>query len=161
MQSNVKNCVSRFHNQKQLVNYVYERYPAFTIKSELKPKTSQRANAAIFTIGYEGRDIDAFLNILVQNEVCVLIDVRHNPFSMNLPFVKTRLAHALANARIEYIHLPELGIDGGKRKNLDSDEAYATLFEKYREELPSHEGEVRRVESLGKIKRIALGGLHP
>ena len=152
----VKECVSRFDNQKQLIDYVYERYPAYTVKSELKPKVTQRNDAAVFTIGYEGLDIDAFLNILVQNEIRVLIDVRHNAFSMNLPFIKTKLAHALAIAGIRYFHFPELGIDGSKRKKLDSEAAYAGLFEEYRSELPIHASEVKQVETLGKTERIAL-----
>ncbi len=152
----IRHCVSRFKHDKQLVDYVYEHYPEYTTRSELKPKAPQRPDPGVFTIGYEGLDIDAFLNVLVQNDINALVDVRRNAFSMNLPFVKTKLARALAGAGIDYIHIPELGIDGSRRKNLDSKQAYEALFEDYRGELSALEPEVKRVEALGKSKRIAL-----
>ena len=153
----VAQCVERFRNQKALVDYVYATYPEYTIKSELKPHEQHKPVPAIFTIGYEGRDIDAFLDQLVQNEITVLVDVRNNPFSMNFAFIKSKLEGYLKQAGISYLHVPELGVESAKRKNLDSAEDYGKLFTEYAAiTLPQNQAALDKIISLGGKERIAL-----
>ncbi len=40
----------------------------------------------LFTIGYEGRGIEAFIDILIWNDSRILCDVRKNPISRKLVF---------------------------------------------------------------------------
>ncbi len=63
----------------------------------------------IFTIGYEGATVGEFLAALEQSGVERLIDVRAVPNSRRPGFSKTPLRNALAEARIEYVHLRALG----------------------------------------------------
>lgn len=63
----------------------------------------------IVSVGYEGRDLDSFVDLLVANRVATLADVRLNAISRRVGFSKTRLAHALSDAGIEYVHLRCLG----------------------------------------------------
>ena len=107
----------RFGSESQIKEYVYEKYPWYTIKSETPKMGAKKAGPGILTIGYEGRDIDEFLNTLLKEGVEVLIDVRYNPFSMKFSFTKNKLKNYLENVGIEYVHMPELGIRGEKRKN--------------------------------------------
>ena len=63
----------------------------------------------IVSVGYEGRDLADFVDLLVANQVGTLADVRLNAISRRVGFSKTRLAQALRDAGIEYVHLRCLG----------------------------------------------------
>lgn len=65
--------------------------------------------STLFTIGYEGATIDAFLDTLVEARVETLIDVRAVPLSRKPGFSKRALAGALAERGIGYRHLQRLG----------------------------------------------------
>ena len=60
-------------------------------------------------VGYEGRDIGAFVTDLLAEGVSRVVDVRMTPLSRKPGFSKTRLASALADAGIDYEHRRELG----------------------------------------------------
>jgi len=59
---------------------------------------------------------------------------------------------------IKFMHIPELGIESDKRKNLDSKADYDRLFEEYEEEtLPYRTKELKEIYELFKEhKRIAI-----
>jgi uncharacterized protein (DUF488 family) len=81
----------------------------------------------IFTIGYEGATVGEFVDALQSAGVERVIDVRAIPNSRRPGFSKTPLRNALAEARIEYVHLRALGTpaDGraaaraGRHKDLE------------------------------------------
>ena len=60
-------------------------------------------------MGYEGQDIDAFVERAVQADVALIADVRLTPVSRKRGFSKNALATVLRSAGIEYLHFPELG----------------------------------------------------
>jgi len=80
---------------------VTRRAPASTRRAE--PAT------ALFTIGYEGRELDELLAILRAHEVDRLLDVRQLPLSRRRGFSKTPLGEALRAAGIEYLHVRAAG----------------------------------------------------
>jgi uncharacterized protein (DUF488 family) len=63
----------------------------------------------IFTIGYEGTTVPEFIAALKTAGVERVIDVRALPLSRRPGFSKSALRAALAEARIEYVHLKALG----------------------------------------------------
>ncbi len=63
----------------------------------------------VFTIGYEGTTVNAFLAALEQAGVEQVIDVRQLPLSRRPGFSKSSLAAALAERGIGYVHLKALG----------------------------------------------------
>lgn len=63
----------------------------------------------LFTIGYEGATITAFIDTLAEAGVKTLVDVRAVPASRKLGFSKKGLAAALAQRGIGYRHLQRLG----------------------------------------------------
>lgn len=63
----------------------------------------------IFTIGYEGTDIDRFVATLVDVGVGVLVDVRAVTVSRKKGFSKNGLKARLENEGIKYVHLRGLG----------------------------------------------------
>lgn len=154
----IKRVTSKFNSDREIREYVYKNYKEYTIKSEIIPHVeTQNAATGVFTIGYEGRDIDSFLNILIKNEIDILIDVRKNPFSMNFSFTKDKLKNYLGKTGIEYIHIPDLGIDGGLRENLFTITDYQNLFKQYEATtlVQQHE-QVLRIIKLSEKHRVAL-----
>lgn len=109
----------------------------------------------IVTIGYEGRNIDQFLFILVENNVGKLIDVRKNAFSRKYGFSKNPLKSALEKKDISYLHMPELGIESAQRQNLTK-EGFSELFRRYAEELEIKEDLLDTIKSLAQKERVAL-----
>ncbi|MDX1963366.1 MAG: DUF488 domain-containing protein [Pirellulales bacterium] len=144
--------LARFGNTDaaSLVDYVYERYPAFTVNSKRrKHATRPEAKPAVFTAGYEGLSIDGFLNLLIVSGIRQLIDVRHNPIARRYGFHKSTLRRLTERLDIEYIHLPELGIRGEDRQGLVNQEAYNTLFDKY--ERTVLQSERHAIEQVGRL----------
>ena len=73
----------------------------------------------IFTIGHSTRPIDQFIELLEQNQITQLIDIRTIPKSRHNPqFNSDELAASLRAAQIRYVHLKELG--GLRRARSDS-----------------------------------------
>ncbi|WP_375695226.1 DUF488 family protein [Bartonella sp. AC90GZZY] len=70
-----------------------------------------------FTIGYEGKLLENYLNFLMKNNIKILCVVRKNLISRKRGFSKGQLEKAVRNIDIEYIHMPELGIASEKRRN--------------------------------------------
>ena len=155
-ESAIKTMLKSFPDEKKITDYVYQEYPQYTIKSELIEQKPKKAEPGFFTIGYEGKDIDQFLNALVSNRIELLIDIRKNPFSMNFVYIKGALMKKLKDVGIDYLHIPELGIESEERKNLNTQSDYEELFAKYRQTLPIKEVYINRIIELGTAKRVAL-----
>ncbi|MCZ7381380.1 MAG: DUF488 family protein [Candidatus Methanoperedens sp.] len=154
----IKRVTSKFNSDRDIREYVYKNYTDYTIKSEIIPHAkTENTSTGIFTIGYEGKDIDSFLNTLIKNEIDLLIDVRKNPFSMNFSFTKGKLNNYLEKTGIEYLHIPELGIDGELRENLFTIKDYHNLFKQYEATtlVQQHE-HVLRIIKLSEKRRVVL-----
>lgn len=115
-----------------LIDYVYKSHPRFTINSEIKKlQRHPKAKAAIFTAGYEGLSVDAFLDMLSRNGVKRIVDVRKNPIARRYGFHKSTLNRLSGNLGIDYKHVPELGINSDQRQNLDAQSDRDRLFDRY------------------------------
>ena len=156
-----------------LIRKAYREYPYYTINSELTDRIFYRAEEKerfnneklkyvlpgqiLFTIGYEGKSIEAFINALIKNGIKLLCDVRKNPLSRKYGFSKSKLEHITGTVGIKYIHLPDLGIESAKRNSLETAEDYQTLFTDYSETLPNLDPYLNYVYSLlCSNARIAL-----
>jgi uncharacterized protein (DUF488 family) len=131
-------------SQNDLIRYTYVNYPFYATKSaiasQILTQEEQDKVAAqvrtftelmLFTIGYEGLSLEAYINKLIINDVRVLCDVRKNAYSQKYGFSKSQLQQACTGVGIEYIHIPELGIVSAERQNLMSQRDYDLLFAKY------------------------------
>lgn len=66
--------------------------------------------AIVFTIGHSTRGADELIELLREHDVRTLVDVRRFPGSRRNPqFGQDVLSAALAAARIEYVHEPDMG----------------------------------------------------
>ncbi len=110
-----------------------------------KPPNNQKL---LFSIGYEGLSIDAYLKRLVENYIALLCDVRANPLSLKFGFSKRQLSAYCHELGIKYIHMPELGIHSEKRKNLKTKKDYTHLFQEYKRNLPMQQSSLERLQRL-------------
>lgn len=84
----------------------------------------------LFTVGYEGKDINTFLNNLRSNAIDCVLDIRQQALSRKPGFSKTQLARRLNRVRIQYVHLPDLGTPKPLREYLKSTGNYSIFFQK-------------------------------
>ncbi|MDR1196289.1 MAG: DUF488 domain-containing protein [Endomicrobium sp.] len=127
-------------------------------KNAIKATISDDNSITLFDIGYEGKSLEAYLNLLIQNNITTLVDVRKNPLSMKYGFSKSFLSKRTNDLGIKYIHIPELGIESDKRQSLNSFEDYQILFAKYEDTtLKQNVKSIEKVyDVLMQDKRIAL-----
>ncbi len=119
-------------SKNQLIDRVYGSHPRFSINSEIKKlQRHPKAKKAVFTAGYEGLSVDAFLDMLSSNGVKRIVDVRNNPIARRYGFHKSTLNRLAGNIGIDYKHVPELGIQSKLRQNLDDQSDYNRLFDRY------------------------------
>lgn len=158
---------------RELIAYTYKHFPYYATHSEIasdilssdcltldairksKPSTTIPGLA---TIGYEGKSLEAYLNLLLQDGVTLLCDVRRNPISRKYGFSKRVLASGCSRVGIRYEHIPQLGIESRKRHNLNSQDDYNELFASYSSEhLPRQEKELAIISSwIESGERVAL-----
>jgi len=156
-----------------LVAAAYRQHPYFAIRSEIIGRILKRdasalaaveaarprpGTAGVSTIGYEGHSLEAYLNLLLKSGVTVLCDVRRNPLSRKYGFSKRTLSSSCDGVGIRYEHLPELGIDGQRRRELETQADYDALFADYeRDDLPKQEKVLNRITAwVRKGERVAL-----
>jgi uncharacterized protein (DUF488 family) len=82
----------------------------------------------LFTAGYQGHNIETFLDLLLSHGVEQLIDVRQLPFSRKPDFSKKRLTGHLAGVGIGYTHLAALGTPKPLRDEVRRTHDFAALF---------------------------------
>lgn len=154
-----------------LMKHTYINFPFYATRSEAaekiltkdelekvtkaKPKGNK---TVLFTIGYEGISLEEYLVRLLKNDVKVLVDVRNNPLSMKYGFSKSQLKKYCASLGIEYVHIPEVGIQSEQRQELNTQSDYDKLFAVYRKnnlsKTSSYQNEILKL--LKQHKRIAL-----
>jgi uncharacterized protein (DUF488 family) len=167
---NLKNQYGKL-NKDELIALTYRQYPFFAINStiaeniltvdeieKIKRQKPVKNTTVLFTIGYEGISLEQYINKLIVNDIKILCDVRKNPFSMKYGFSKKPLKTACEGVGIDYIHIPEVGIESDKRHGLNTQADYDKLFKIYKlDTLPQQKAKQEEILLLLKNKkRIAL-----
>lgn len=142
---------------RTLLKDVYARYPWYASNSDLKnlvpddaPKPKS-APVAVYTMGYEDRSVDGFLNRLLRTGIRKVVDVRANPVSRKYGFARSSLASLAGKLGLGYTHCPELGISSEKRRDVETPDEFRELFGYYeREILPEEADAVAKVAELMK-----------
>jgi uncharacterized protein (DUF488 family) len=100
--------------------------------------------SVVYTIGYEGTDIDRFVATLKAIGVTVLADVRAVAVSRKKGFSKNGLRERLEAEGITYVHLVELGDPKAGR-----DAARARKFDEFRRVYSAH---IKTADAVGALK---------
>jgi len=160
-----------YKSPEDLIQITYRTYPFFALNSSIAEKVlssdeyqkieeirPKQEDVVLFTIGYEGRSLEEYLNRLIIHNVKVLCDVRKNPLSMKYGFSKNQLKNACSGVGIEYIHMPDFGIESEKRQELHNQSDYDKLFHLYRQTtlVNTRNNQTDLVKLLANRKRIAL-----
>lgn len=103
--------------------------------------------SVVFTIGYEGTDLDSFVETLKAAHIEVLADVRAIAASRKKGFSKTALRNRLEAEGITYLHFPKLGDPKEGREAAKSGN-----YEKFRAIYGAH---IQKPESLSDLKNLA------
>lgn len=111
---------------------------------------------ALFTFGYEGLTIDAFINRLKEAQVEVIVDVRELPLSRKKGFSKTAFRAALAGAGIAYEHRPALGCPRPVRDRYKTDGDWAAYTRGFLAYLIQEKGEVAELARLARSSAACL-----
>jgi len=106
----------------------------------------------LYTVGYEGCDIEDFVAFLKKNNISCIIDIRKNPVSRKKGFSKSRLSERLAEKKIDYVHFGSLGVPSAWRKE---EKAHLItrrkMFSDYvRKVIPLHEKEILELIEVAK-----------
>lgn len=143
-----------------LLDLVYSGYPEFTVNAvppERRLAERPRAKCAVYTTGYEGLQIDGFLNILVQKGIWQVIDVRGHPVSRRYGFHKSTLSRLCGRLDIEYRHVPELGIPSESRAALLRPSDNEQMLDDYENAiLPAHKEAVSRIANWVRTQASVL-----
>lgn len=133
-------------SQDELIALTYRRWPVTAINSIIKerlltPDELAKVNQMkqryvnheprLMALGYEGISIDKYMRLLIANGVTVLCDVRKNAFSQKYGFSLVTLKTACDAIGVRYLHVPQLGIESGKRQALRTQDDYDRLFDEY------------------------------
>lgn len=158
-------------NNSSLIKHTYINFPFWAIKSTIAQNilnenlyqrivdaTPRNNDTILYTIGYEGISLEEYFNRLIKNDVKVLVDVRRNPLSMKYGFSKSSLTKFCNALGIEYVHFPQVGIESESRQELNSQNDYDKLFEKYRQNNLSQTTDIQNkiLNLLIEKRRIAL-----
>lgn len=138
-------------DDRRFVEHIYSRYPSYTYLTELDLPHRERpvAVTTVYTLGYEGVTIDGFLDVLLQNGILRVMDIRSNPVSRVYGYARKTLSRMCEHIGVAYEHLPELGVQSEDRREARSQADYAKLFRQYEDGLVSeHQPEVDRAASL-------------
>lgn len=169
----VNETFDRYGNMKTdvITKHTYINFPYYATKSIIAERilpekffekvVTARPNdesTVLFTIGYEGISLEEYLNRLLKNNVHLLIDVRRNPVSQKYGFSKKTLSGFCDRLGIEYIHIPDVGIDSSKRRELKTQTDYDLLFDDYKATVlnKTTESQNQILKLLNEHKRIAL-----
>lgn len=112
----------------------------------------------LYTVGYEGCDIEEFVEFLDSKKINLIADLRKNPVSRKRGFSKNRFAENLKKMDIDYIHIPALGMPREWRQK--AKEGLITrkkMFAEYDKKiLPKCELELRDLLTLTKKHKVAV-----
>lgn len=132
--------------QDELIALTYRKWPITAINSQIKERLLSASElrkvdeirsryvsneSVLMTLGYEGISIEKYMNLLISYNIKVLCDVRKNAYSQKYGFSKATLQSACDAVHIQYVHIPQLGIESNKRQSLNSQEDYDNLFDEY------------------------------
>lgn len=110
----------------------------------------------IFTFGYEGLSLKAFIARLKSAGVQTIVDVRANPLSRKPGFSKRALSSALRNAGIDYDHRPAMGCPKPIRDRHRDDGDWATYTRGFLAHLKGQNEVLKEVAQIAECSRSCL-----
>lgn len=117
---------------------------------------TQSRRAALFTFGYEGLTIGAFIERLKEARVQLIVDVRELPLSRKKGFSKTAFRDALATAGIAYEHRPALGCPKPVRDRYKADGDWQSYTSGFLAHLATQKAEIADLTKMALAQTACL-----
>ena len=111
---------------------------------------------SIFTIGYEGLDIDEFLTLLKLGNVETVVDIRELPLSRKRGFSKNGLREILEANGVGYRHIVALGCPKPIRNQYREDGDWSRYKREFKRYLASQRATVAELSELAQEGACAL-----
>lgn len=110
----------------------------------------------LYTIGYEGMDIHAFIGRLTDEGVRSIVDVRELPLSRKKGFSKAAFGGHLRAAGIAYFHVPALGCPKTVRERYKQDGDWVAYTRDFLSYLETQEAAVRELAKFARSSAVCL-----
>ena len=110
----------------------------------------------VFTIGYEGLDIDTFTSLLSEQGVETVVDIREVPLSRKRGFSKRALAEILSEAGLDYIHMAALGCPRPVRNRYREDGDWKRYTKGFVSHLKTQQDAIAELAQLAGSAKCAL-----
>jgi uncharacterized protein (DUF488 family) len=110
----------------------------------------------IFTIGYEGVDIDSFVAVLSSYNIEVIVDVREIPLSRKPGFSKKSLESKLNLSGKGYLHMVDLGCPKPVRNRYREDGDWQRYTDGFLRYLKTQDAAVVELAELAASANCAL-----
>lgn len=110
----------------------------------------------VFTIGYEGLDIDIFMSLLAEHGIETVVDIRELPLSRKPGFSKKALASVLNLSGREYIHMVDLGCPKHVRDRYREDGNWERYTEEFLKHLQTQKAVIAELSDLASSSNCAL-----
>lgn len=113
-------------------------------------------NPKIFSVGYEGKSREKFIDLLEENRITELVDVRNHAFSWNKDFSMKALSENLTASGIKYVNLPRLGAPKEIRVEIKENNDPDKFFQEYSAWLMSNISYLDILDILARQKTTAM-----
>jgi uncharacterized protein (DUF488 family) len=110
----------------------------------------------LFTFGYEGLDLEAFICRLREAGVTTIVDVRELPLSRKKGFSKRAFSSALAENGIAYLHAPQLGCPKPIRQRYQTDGDWAAYTKSFFAHLRKQRAAITELAKLAQTTSACL-----
>lgn len=110
----------------------------------------------VYTIGYEGLDIEAFMTLLAVHSIETVVDIRELPLSRKPGFSKKALASVLNLSGLEYVHMVDLGCPKSVRDRYREDGNWTRYTEDFLKHLKTQGAAIAELSDLVNSSSCAL-----
>ncbi len=110
----------------------------------------------LYTFGYEGLDLEAFIARVREVGIKTIVDVRELPLSRKRGFSKSAFSAALAGAGVAYLHAPSLGCPKKVRDRYKADGSWTRYTQGFLSYLSTQDAAVRELAKLSRATRACL-----
>ena len=110
----------------------------------------------VFTIGYEGLNINRFTSLLTEHDIETVVDIRALPLSRKPGFSKRALASVLNLSGLEYVHVVELGCPKSVRDHYREDGNWECYTEGFLSHLKTQKAAIAELSVLVRSSNCAL-----
>jgi uncharacterized protein (DUF488 family) len=110
----------------------------------------------VFTLGYEGLKLPAFMAALAHHGIETVVDVRELPLSRKAGFSKQALRHELQLCGYAYVHMAALGCPKPIRESYHQHGDWGLYTEGFMQHLAGQGAAVAELADLARVTTCAL-----